>query len=189
MKSALHKLPPGQVETTKFPVVNSGTVPRVELTCWDFHMYGLVKEEKRFSWKDISELPKYSFTADAHCVTTWSRLDNQWEGVALHTLMSLVDILPEARFVLVHSENTYTVNLRLEDLMREGVMLAYKHDGEPLSPEHGFPARLIVPHLYFWKSAKWVRGVEFLSESKAGFWEQRGYHFDGDPQLEQRYSR
>lgn len=147
----------------------------------------MVDQEKSLTWDELIQLPRYDTTSDAHCVTTWTYADNHWEGVAFHTVMSIVDVLPEANFALVHAENGYSVSLNIDDLLREGVMLAFKHNGETLSPEHGFPVRLIVPHLYFWKSAKWVTGVEFLAEYKPGFWEQRGYHPHGDPWSQQRY--
>ncbi|EPZ42369.1 MULTISPECIES: sulfite oxidase-like oxidoreductase [Alicyclobacillus] len=186
-KPQTNKLPPGQVETSKFPVIHSGPVPDIDLNTWDFRLFGLVSEELRLTWNDFMELPKYTSTSDAHCVTTWSHTNNEWEGVALHTIMSLITLAPEANYALVHAEGGYTTSLRVDDLLREGVMLAYKHNGEVLSRDHGFPVRLIVPHLYFWKSAKWVRGIELLAEPKLGFWEQRGYDLYGDPWLEQRY--
>lgn len=181
-------LPPGQIKTDKLPAIHTGPVPTVDLNAWQFRIFGLVEQEKCLTWGDLLQMPRYTVTTDVHCVTTWTHADNHWEGVAFHTVMMTVNILPEANFALIHAENGYTVGLDIDDLLREGVMLAYKHDGKPLTPEHGFPVRLVVPHRYFWKSAKWVTGVEFLAERKLGFWEQRGYHKDGDPWLEQRYS-
>lgn len=188
MNDTHRPLPPGQIVTTKFPVMQEGSTPKVDVDDWDFRLTGLVREEIRLTWPDLLALPTYKFRCDVHCVTTWSRRENLWEGVAVHTLLSMVDIAPEAQYALVNSENEYSASLRVDDLLREGVMLAYRHDGQLLSPEHGFPVRLVVPHLYFWKSVKWVRGIEFLDEQKRGFWEQRGYHLYGDPWLEQRYS-
>jgi DMSO/TMAO reductase YedYZ molybdopterin-dependent catalytic subunit len=181
------RLPSGQFLTTKWPVVHAGSVPKIDLSKWTFRIFGEVEEEKVLSWDEFVQLPTCESTSDIHCVTAWSRYDNRWEGVAFRDVMNLVKVKPEARYVLVHAEEGWTTNVPLEDLLRDNVLFAYKHDGKDLSPEHGWPLRLVVPHLYFWKSAKWVRGIEFLKEDKPGFWEQYGYHLYADPWLEQRY--
>ncbi|MCL6515693.1 sulfite oxidase-like oxidoreductase [Alicyclobacillus sp.] len=181
------RLPPGQIRTEKWPVLHAGTVPRVDLATWTFRIFGLVDAERTLTWPEFLALPKYEHTSDIHCVTTWSRFDNRWEGVAFRDVMNLVRVATEARYVMVHAEQGYTTNLPLEDLLQEGVMFALRHDGRDLTPEHGWPLRLVVPHLYFWKSAKWVRGIEFMAEDRPGFWEQYGYHLYGDPWQEQRY--
>lgn len=182
------RLPPGQIITTQFPVMYVGDVPTIKLTEWDLHIFGEVKRAVRLSWDDVRELPRSSHTSDAHCVTSWPRLDNHWEGVSFADLLRLVDLLPTANFVMVHGEQGYSANFRIDDLLRDGVLLAYRHDEKELPSEHGFPLRLVVPHLYFWKSVKWVRGIEFLSTNKLGFWEQSGYHPQGDVWLQHRYT-
>ncbi|MBX5435653.1 MAG: sulfite oxidase-like oxidoreductase [Alicyclobacillaceae bacterium] len=181
------RLPPGQVLTTKWPVLHEGPVPQTDLSTWDFRIFGLVEEERRLTWEEFQRLPRTQSVSDIHCVTTWSRFDNHWEGVSFRDVMNLVRVKPEARYVMVHAENGYTTNIPLEDLLLEGVLFADTHDGQPLTPEHGWPLRLVVPHLYFWKSAKWVRGIEFMAEDRPGFWERYGYHLYGDPWLDQRY--
>jgi DMSO/TMAO reductase YedYZ molybdopterin-dependent catalytic subunit len=182
------RLPPGQSLTLKWPVLHYGSVPRFDPATWDFRVYGLVANPVRWGWAEFSRLPRVERTSDFHCVTRWSRFDNRWSGVAVREILKLVQPRPEARYVLVHAEQGYTANVPLADLDREEVLVATHHDGEPLSPDHGYPARLIVPHLYAWKSVKWVRGFEFLAQNAAGFWEQNGYHMFGDPWKEQRHS-
>ena len=182
------RLPPGQSLTLKWPVLHYGSVPRFDPAAWDFRGYGLVANSVRWGWAEFSKLPRVERTSDFHCVTRWSRFDNRWSGAAVREILKVVQPRPEARYVLVHAEQGYTANLPLADLDREEVLVATHHDGEPLSPEHGYPARLIVPHLYGWKSVKWVRGFEFLDQDAAGFWEQNGYHMYGDPWKEQRHS-
>src|SRR2546425_6214647 len=182
------RLPPGQSLTLKWPVLHYGSVPRFDPATWDFRVYGLVANPARWGWAEFSKLPRVERTSDFHCVTRWSRFDNRWSGVAVREILKLVQPLPEARYVLVHAEQGYTANVPLVDLDREEVLVATHHDGEPLSPDHGYPARLIVPHLYGWKSVKWVRGFEFLDRNEAGVWEQNGYHLYGDPWKEQRHS-
>lgn len=181
------RVPPGQFLTDRFPVLHAGSVPKVDLANWTFSISGLVDEEKTLTYKEFMDLPQQQMTCDIHCVTTWSRLDNQWEGVPFKEVMNLVSVSSEANFVLIHAENGWTANLPLEDLLFDNIMFAHTHDGKPLTPEHGWPLRLVVPHLYFWKSAKWVRGIEFLAQDKPGFWEGYGYHLYADPWLEQRY--
>jgi len=182
------RVPPGQVVTQKWPVLHYGGVPRVNLGTWDFRLFGLVDEPVRLTWSEFQQLPRTTIHCDIHCVTRWSRLDNSFEGVAFKDLLALITTKPEARFVMVHAENGFTTNVPLEDLLQPHVILADKHDGKELAPEHGWPLRLVVPHLYFWKSAKWVRGFEFLRSDRPGFWEQYGYHMRGDPWKEERYS-
>jgi DMSO/TMAO reductase YedYZ molybdopterin-dependent catalytic subunit len=184
----LARVPPGQVVTQKWPILNYGSVPRVDLSTWDFRVWGLVEQPLRLTWEEIEQLPRTSVHCDIHCVTRWSRLDNTFEGVAFEEIYRRVRPKPEARYVMVHAENDFTTNVPLDDLLRPNVLLADAHDGKPLTPEHGYPLRLVVPHLYFWKSAKWVRGFEFLAHDQPGFWEQYGYHMRGDPWQEERYS-
>ncbi|MCL6625122.1 sulfite oxidase-like oxidoreductase [Alicyclobacillus shizuokensis] len=187
MEGNQRRLPPGQFLTEKWPVLHAGSVPTVDLQTWDFRIFGLVRAPKRLTWHEFRGLPVTTSTSDIHCVTQWSRYDNHWEGVSFRDVMDLVDVDAAAKYVLVHGEQGYTANLPLEDLLREGVLFAYRHDGRDLTPEHGWPLRLVVPHLYFWKSVKWVRGIEFLWEDVPGFWEQYGYHLYGDPWQEQRF--
>lgn len=181
------RVPPGQYLTTQWPVLHAGTVPRINLETWNFRIFGLVEEEKVLNWEQFMALPQYQSTSDIHCVTTWSRLDNTWDGVSFQDVMALVNVKPEAKFVVIHAEEGWTTNLPLTDLLMDDVLFAHTHDGQPLTPNHGWPLRLVVPQLYFWKSAKWVRGIEFVADDKPGFWEERGYHLYADPWLEQRY--
>jgi DMSO/TMAO reductase YedYZ molybdopterin-dependent catalytic subunit len=182
------RVPPGQTLTAKWPVLTYGTTPRFDPGRWTFRCSGLVEEEIAWTWSEFQALPMTSVTCDIHCVTRWSRLDNRFEGVSIREIMKRVRVRPEARFVLVHADPDYTTNLALEDLVQDDVLLALRHDGRPLEPDHGGPCRLVVPKLYFWKSAKWVRGVEFLDVNPPGFWEQNGYHMHADPWEEERYS-
>jgi DMSO/TMAO reductase YedYZ molybdopterin-dependent catalytic subunit len=183
------KLPPGQSLTLKWPVLHYGSVPRFDPPTWDFRVYGLVETPLQLSWEEFNRLPKTEHTSDFHCVTRWSRFDNRWQGVAFQEILRQAKPRPDAAFVLVHAEQGFTANVPLADLDREEVLLATHHDGEPLTAEHGYPLRLIVPHLYAWKSVKWVRGLEFLDHDMPGFWERNGYHMYGDPWKEQRFSR
>ncbi len=182
------RLPPGQYLTEKFPVLTYGPVPRFDPARWDFRVTGLVEEPLRLTYEQFRQLPKSEMVADFHCVTAWSRLDNHWEGVRVKDLMRLVRLKPQARFVIVRCDGDYTTNLPLEEFLDDTVMLAYRHDGQDLTPEHGFPLRLVVPKLYGWKSAKWVRCIDFTAEDERGFWEVRGYHNHADPWKEERYS-
>jgi DMSO/TMAO reductase YedYZ molybdopterin-dependent catalytic subunit len=183
------RLPPGQSLTLKWPVLHHGSVPRFDPPTWDFRVYGLVESALQFGWDEFNRLPKLQCTSDFHCVTRWSRFDNHWEGVAVRELLRRARPKPAAAYVLVHAEQGFTANVPLADLDREEGLLATHHDGQPLTPEHGYPLRLIVPHLYAWKSVKWVRSFEILDHDIAGFWEQNGYHMYGDPWKEQRLSR
>jgi DMSO/TMAO reductase YedYZ molybdopterin-dependent catalytic subunit len=181
------RLPPGQSATLKWPVLHYGSVPRFDAERWDFRVWGLVEREVRLTWAEFSKLPTIELTRDFHCVTKWSRFDNRWKGVAFRELLKFARPRPEAKYVLVYGEQGYTTNVPLADLEREDVLLATHHDGEPLTAEHGYPLRLIVPHLYGWKSVKWLRGMEFLERDTPGFWEKNGYHMYGDPFKEQRF--
>jgi DMSO/TMAO reductase YedYZ molybdopterin-dependent catalytic subunit len=181
------RLPPGQSLTLKWPVLHQGSVPRANLGTWDFRVDGLVEKPLRLTWEEFSKLPQTEIHCDIHCVTHWSRFDNTFKGVPFTELMKLVTPKPVAHFALVHGENGYTTNIPLVDLMKPTTMFAFQHDGEPLTADHGYPVRLLLPHLYLWKSAKWVRGFTFLAEDEPGFWEQNGYHMYGDPFKEQRF--
>ena len=182
------RLPPGQSLTLKWPVLHYGSIPRFDPQTWDFRVYGLVEAPLQFTWDEFNHLPKMQRTSDFHCVTRWSRFDNHWEGVAVQELLRRARPKADAAYVLVHAEQGFTANVPLADLDQDEVLLATHHDGQLLTGEHGYPLRLIVPHLYAWKSVKWVRSLELLNEDVAGFWEQNGYHMYGDPWKEQRFS-
>jgi DMSO/TMAO reductase YedYZ molybdopterin-dependent catalytic subunit len=181
------RLPPGQYLTEKWPVLHYGSVPRVDLANWDFQICGLVDQPIRLTYQELMALPRKTVQADVHCVTRWSVLDSTWEGIAVGEVMKLVRLKPGATHVLVRAEQGFSANLSLEDFLRDENMLVDKRNGETITPEHGWPLRMFVPRLYFWKSAKWVRGFEFLSGDQPGFWEQYGYHIRGDPWREERY--
>jgi DMSO/TMAO reductase YedYZ molybdopterin-dependent catalytic subunit len=186
--AAKDRLPRGQVLTRKWPVLTYGETPRLDLANWSFRCFGLVQEPVTWTWQEFLELPRVQVTSDVHCVTRWSRFDNRWEGVSVPEILRRARVLPEASAVMVHADPDYTTNLLLTDLASEDALLAYRHDGTPLPVEHGGPCRLVVPRLYFWKSAKWVRGFEFLGHNAPGFWEQNGYHLRADPWREERYA-
>ncbi len=181
------RLPPGQYLERDFPVLSAGPTPRIPLDQWRFTIEGLVREPVGWSWREFLRLPSRTFTVDIHCVTKWSKLDTRWEGVSLDTLLAQAGLDPKARFATAHCYGGYTTNLPLPDLLDGRAFVAYRHDDLALAPEHGGPARLLVPHLYFWKSAKWVRGLHLADQDEPGFWEARGYHNYGDPWQEQRY--
>jgi DMSO/TMAO reductase YedYZ molybdopterin-dependent catalytic subunit len=181
------RIPPGQTETRKWPVLHYGEIPRYAPGKWDFRVFGLVGAEKRWTLADLRALPQSEVTRDIHCVTTWSRLDTTFRGVRARDLLASVAARPEAQYVLVHADPGYTTNLPLADLLADDVLLATHEGGQPLSDEHGGPVRLVVPALYFWKSAKWVRGFELTDIDVPGFWEKAGYHMRGDPWKEERY--
>jgi DMSO/TMAO reductase YedYZ molybdopterin-dependent catalytic subunit len=183
------RLPPGQIVTGKWPVLHYGTVPTVDLAQWRFRVRGAVERPFEIGWEELNALPKRETACDIHCVTHWSRYDNVFGGVPVKDLLRRAGVRLEARFALVHAEQGFTTNLPLADLDRPENLLALTHDGVPLTPEHGGPVRLLVPHLYFWKSAKWVKGLEILEEDYPGFWEQNGYHMRGDPWSEERFGR
>jgi DMSO/TMAO reductase YedYZ molybdopterin-dependent catalytic subunit len=184
-RGAAVKLPPGQYLTEDFPVLSAGPTPRIRQEDWEFTVTTEAGRAYRWNWRHLMELPSETPTVDLHCVTKWSKLGTRWEGVSLDTLLAEVDTA--ADYALVHSYGGYTTNLPLEDLLDGQAWIAYRYDGEDLAPEHGGPARLLVPHLYLWKSAKWVRGIRLLDEDEPGFWETAGYHDYGDPWREQRY--
>jgi DMSO/TMAO reductase YedYZ molybdopterin-dependent catalytic subunit len=183
------RLPPGQILTRKWPVLHFGTVPEVDVATWRFEVKGAVEQPYSLDWQELHALPRQETACDIHCVTRWSRYDNVFGGVPVAPLLARARPLPHARFALVHAEHGFSTNLPSADLDRPANLLALSHNGEPLVPEHGGPVRLVVPHLYFWKSAKWVRGFELLAEDYPGFWEQNGYHPRGNPWAEERYGR
>jgi DMSO/TMAO reductase YedYZ molybdopterin-dependent catalytic subunit len=182
----MSRLPPGQVATAKWPVLTFGSTPRVDLARWSFRIFGLVRTERLWTWDELGRLPRVEVVSDVHCVTRWSRFDNRWEGVRPRDLLAEAGPLPSAGYVMVHGDPDYTTNLPLASLLDDDVVLAFRHDGQPLAPDHGGPVRLVVPRLYFWKSAKWVRGFELMATDRPGFWESNGYHMRGDPWREER---
>jgi len=180
------RLPPGQYLVSGFPVLSAGPTPRTPLDRWDFTIEGEVDQPRRWSWQEFQQLPRETITKDIHCVTKWSKFDTTWTGVSLDTLLQ--GFTSSASYVLAFCDGGYTTNLPIEDVTGGKAWIAYEYGGVPLAPEHGGPARLLVPHLYFWKSAKWVRGLRLLAHDKPGFWESLGYHNYGDPWKEQRYA-
>ncbi len=180
------RVPPGQYVTGDFPVLSAGPTPRVQLEAWTFVLRGEIDEPRSWTWDELQALPREEITVDIHCVTKWSKLDTAWTGVSVDTLLEGVDTAAE--HVLAFCDGGYTTNLPLEDVTGGRAWVAFGYGGEPLDPEHGGPVRLLVPHLYFWKSAKWVRGLELRSDDEPGFWESYGYHNRGDPWREQRYA-
>jgi DMSO/TMAO reductase YedYZ molybdopterin-dependent catalytic subunit len=179
------RVPPGQYVTKDFPVLSAGPTPHTPLDRWSFSV-GRPGRQKTWSWAEFRDLPSQDVTVDIHCVTKWTKLDTSWTGVSVDTLMEGVETATE--FATVYSDGGYTTNLALDDLTGNKAWVVYQYDGQPLHPEHGGPVRLLVPHLYFWKSAKWVRGITLMPQDKPGFWESLGYHIYGDPWKEQRYS-
>jgi DMSO/TMAO reductase YedYZ molybdopterin-dependent catalytic subunit len=179
------RLPPGQYLTRDFPVLSAGPTPDIPLDEWELSVTGAVDEPRRWSWDELQALPSDRPTVDIHCVTSWSKLDTAWQGVSIDTLLDGLDVF--GAYVVVRSYGGYTTNLPLEDVTDGKAWIAYGYDGAPLEPEHGGPARLLVPHLYFWKSAKWVTELEISETDEPGFWETLGYHNYGDPWREQRY--
>ena len=181
------RLPPGQYLTEKWPVLHAGTVPNTDLATWDFRVFGEVESPITLSWEEFTALPTREITTDIHCVTRWSRFDTSFKGVHWSELAKVVKPKSSARYVLAHAEQDFTANVPLAALEDEEAMLAYEADGEPLSPEHGWPLRLVIPKRYFWKSAKWLRGIELLDHDEPGFWERLGYHNEADYWKEERY--
>lgn len=181
------RVPPGQYLASGFPVLTYGDTPTVRTDEWEFRVWGLAKEAT-FTWADFMALPQHEFTADFHCVTRWSKLDVKWRGIKVLDFMKQVELDPTAVHVMEHCYGGYTTNLPLEDFLKEENFFAYELNGEPLSAEHGGPLRSVVPHLYAWKSAKWINGLEFLPREELGFWERNGYHTRGEPWAEERYS-
>jgi DMSO/TMAO reductase YedYZ molybdopterin-dependent catalytic subunit len=182
------RVPPGQYLVRDFPVLSAGPTPRTPLDQWTFTIQGLVREPAKWTWEAFLQLPSQEFIRDIHCVTKWSKLDTRWQGVTIDTLFEHVEIDPKAMYVTALCDGGYTTNIPLADLVDGQAFVGYQYDGAPLAPEHGGPARLVVPHLYFWKSAKWVRGLHLMAEDRPGFWEGLGYHNRGDPWKEERYS-
>jgi DMSO/TMAO reductase YedYZ molybdopterin-dependent catalytic subunit len=180
------RIPPGQYLTPDFPVLSYGPTPRTLLEAWNFAIFGEVDQERVWTWEELRALPSEEITRDIHCVTKWSKLDTVWRGVSVDTLLDGIDT--SAEYVIQLADGGYTTNLPLEDLTGGKAWVVYEYDGEPLTPEHGGPARMLVPHLYFWKSAKWIRGLRLQSTDEPGFWETNGYNNYGDPWQEQRYS-
>ncbi|NLG96854.1 MAG: sulfite oxidase-like oxidoreductase [Chloroflexi bacterium] len=181
------RIPPGQYLTDDFPVLTAGPTPHTPLDQWTFEINGLVDTSLKWIWDAFQLLPSRTFTVDIHCVTKWSKLDTVWTGVSVDTLLEMTGVQPQAQFVVASCDGGYTTNLPLDDVRGGKAFIAYAYDGRPLDPEHGGPARLVVPHLYFWKSAKWVRALTLFEKDEPGFWESLGYHNRGDPWKEQRY--
>jgi DMSO/TMAO reductase YedYZ molybdopterin-dependent catalytic subunit len=185
-RAQAERLPPGQHQVRDFPVLSAGPTPHTPLSEWTFSVVGEVDEPRRWTWEEFRALPTERVMRDIHCVTKWSKLDTTWEGVSVDTLLEGVE--PAADYVMAFCDGGYTTNLPLEDVTGGKAWVAFAYDAQPLEEEHGGPARLLVPHLYFWKSAKWVRGLQLMNEDAPGFWETYGYHMYGDPWREQRYS-
>lgn len=183
-----HRLPPGQTFTERFPILHEGEVPEYDLSTWSLRIFGEVDKELVFNYEQLMELPQSKQVNDIHCVTRWSKLDTEWEGIRFIDLLPLLGANADAKYVMIHADQDYDTNLPLEDLLHDNVMLAHSFDGESLTNKHGWPLRLVVPHLYFWKSAKWIRGIEFMKEDRPGFWERNGFHNYADPFREQRFS-
>jgi DMSO/TMAO reductase YedYZ molybdopterin-dependent catalytic subunit len=182
------RVPPGQYLTTDFPVLSAGPTPHTPRADWTFRIEGLVGEPRTWTWDQLQALPSREFVVDISCVTKWTHLDMRWHGVSVDTLLQDVQLDPKAAFAIAFSDGGYTTNLPIADIVNDQSFIAYGYDGAPLAPEHGGPARMVVPHLYFWKSAKWVRGLRLVEKDQPGFWESFGYHNRGDPWLEERYS-
>lgn len=182
------RLPPGQREVKNWPVLDLGVQPEIPLDLWKLRIDGLVENPVTWGWEEFKAQPQEQQVSDIHCVTAWSRYDNHWEGVSARHLLSVVKPKPEATHIVFHSFDTYTTNVKLSVFADDDVLLAHSWEGKPLTVEHGGPVRVIIPKFYFWKSAKWVKRIEFLSADQPGFWELRGYHNDGDPWNEERYS-
>jgi DMSO/TMAO reductase YedYZ molybdopterin-dependent catalytic subunit len=194
------RLPPGQSLTKKFPVLHYGPIPKFDPATWDFRVWGDVEEESQWTWDEFNKLPRTKITMDLHCVTRWSKFDTEWEGVSVKTLVDsgLIKLKPNAKYVVEHAEYGYTTNLPVDVILQENFLLATHFDGQPLSPDHGYPLRGVIGAIpgredlkdpYLWKGAKWIRGLEFVSSDRPGFWEQAGYHNDADIWKEERFRR
>jgi DMSO/TMAO reductase YedYZ molybdopterin-dependent catalytic subunit len=181
------RVPPGQYLTKGFPIMTYGQTPQIDRENWELKVWGLARA-KTFTWADMMNLPQYEFTADFHCVTRWSKLDVQWRGIKVSDFMKAIEVDPQATYLMQHCYGGYTTNIPLEDFLKPQNFFAHTLFGEPLPIEHGGPLRLVVPHLYAWKSAKWINGLEFLDRNVSGFWERNGYHDRGEPWTEERYS-
>ncbi len=182
------RVPPGQWITKEWPVLHYGSVPEIRLSSWSLRVFGLVRNPLELNYTDVLALPQTEVKSDVHCVTHWTLLDSTWQGVSFAEIARRAEPLPSARYVMAHCERGYTTSLPLDVLMDDDVLLCTKRNGQDLTPEHGWPLRLLVPKKYFWKSAKWLRGLEFMADDRLGFWEQAGYHNDADPWLEQRFA-
>jgi len=182
------RIPPGQHLVSDFPVLSAGPTPRIDLKKWQLEITGLVRAPAKLTWEEFIALPADDFTKDISCVTTWTKLDTKWRGVSIDTLFERVELDPKARALVAECHGGYTTNLLLTDVLNGQAFVAYQYEGKPLPPDHGGPARLVVPHLYFWKSAKWIRAIRLVAEDRPGFWESNGYHIRGDYWKEQRYS-
>ncbi len=182
------RLPAGQVLTERFPILHEGEVPTYDMDLWTLRVFGNIDKEVVLTYDDILKMKQTTITTDIHCVTRWSRFDNKFKGVLFRDFLNEIGVSPKGKFVMLHADYDYTANVALSDLDRDDVLLAHSFDGEPLTDKHGWPLRLIVPHLYFWKSVKWIRGIEFMDDNKPGFWEQNGFHMNGDPFKEERFS-
>lgn len=182
------RLPPGQYETKDFPVLSLGPTPQISKSDWSLKIFGLVEHEIELDWEKINTFPQKNVVKDIHCVTKWSKFDTNWKGVDLEDIISIVKVKKEATHIIAYSYDGYTTNLPMEDILNGKAMVALEYDGQDIEAKHGGPARLLVPHLYFWKSAKWLKGIEFVDADQPGFWEKRGYHNYGNPWKEQRYT-
>jgi DMSO/TMAO reductase YedYZ molybdopterin-dependent catalytic subunit len=187
-KSEAERLPPGQALTEDFPVLSAGPTPQVDLAKWSFTLKHGPRPIAKWDWNEFNRLPQSKLTCDIHCVTTWSKFNTGWQGVMIDDILAAAGIEAPTQFTLAHSFDGYSTNVPTADLVGGKAMVATKYDGKPITPDHGGPARLLVPHLYFWKSAKWINALQFTGQDTAGFWEERGYHMYGDPFREQRYS-
>ena len=181
------RVPPGQFVTQQWPVLHAGGIPKIDLSKWKFSVYGEVENPISWTWEEFQKLPRSKRVNDVHCVTHWTKLDNEWEGVPVREVLRVARPKPEARYVVEHAVGGWTTNVPLEDLDRDENLLATHHSGQALTPEHGGPMRIVIPHLYFWKGAKWATGLELTREDRAGFWEENGYHMHGDPWKEERF--
>jgi DMSO/TMAO reductase YedYZ molybdopterin-dependent catalytic subunit len=182
------RVPHGQFVTDRFPILHEGDVPEYDLSKWSLRIFGEVDAEKIVHYEDLLALPQTQIVCDIHCVTRWSKLDTVWEGVLFRDFLSHYNIQPKGKYIMLHADNDYDTNVPLEELMGDHILLALKYNDQPLTAKHGWPLRLVVPHLYFWKSAKWLRGIEFMKEDRPGFWERNGFHNEADPFQEQRFS-
>ncbi|TCZ76674.1 sulfite oxidase-like oxidoreductase [Paenibacillus albiflavus] len=183
-----HRLPPGQILRERFPILHEGEVPEYDMSTWRLKLVGLVEQEIAFTYEELLAMPQTKMVCDIHCVTRWSKFDTEWEGVRIKDLLERVNLSQDAKFVMIHADHDYEANLPMDQFTADNVMLALKYDGEPLTPKHGWPLRLVVPSLYFWKSPKWITAIEFMKEDRQGFWETRGFHNEADPFKDQRFS-
>ncbi|MFC2035341.1 sulfite oxidase-like oxidoreductase [Chloroflexota bacterium] len=183
-----NRIPPNQQETDKWPVLHIGNIPNIDIATWKFRIFGLVSENLEIDYNQFMALSRVKTYSDIHCVTGWSKLDNLWEGVSTGVIRDLADIDQKAGYAIIHTAFDFTTNLTLDDFFQPDVLFSINHNDKTLTPQHGYPVRLVVPRLYLWKSAKWVTGVEFAAEDRPGFWESRGYHNHGDPWREERYN-